>query len=385
LKYAAFQALSDKMQRMTNSAVNDKKGPRASAIFESMNLLPRYARLPVSPPLAALALLVLLLMLWIQGNTSALFQHLYLLIASYLTWGFLLPFIQGMVEGIHWKSRKTILVACMQMTGLILLHFVVSNILYYAIRLLLIPGEVLPGWAAIRGFLAPSLLSRLFDFVVFFGLLSWMYQSKSLTEKRVQLIQAETQLQKSKLDSLRSQLNPHFLFNTLHAITSMIGSDDDKAREITIKISTLLRKTLQANEKTLHTLGQELDLIQDYFDIEKERYGSRLKIDLEIDPETPGYVVPTMCLQPLVENAFKHGVAVVEGKTKLSLRVARVGKDVAITLCNDMGTADSAVPSNGIGLKNLKERLELSYQDRFTLEYGAQGQQFITKLTLPGS
>lgn len=349
-----------------------------------MNLLPRYARLPISPPLAAIALLVLVLMIWVQGGVASMYQHLYLLIGSYLTWGLMLPFIQGLAEAIQWKKASFWLVGVFHMAVIILLHFLLSNVIYYTLQWLLIANTVLPDMAEVLSFLGPALLSRLFDFVLFFGLLSWANQSRSLVNQKLQLAQAEARLQRSKLDSLRGQLNPHFLFNTMHAIAATIGTDDEKARDITIKVSSLLRKTLKANEAPTHSMGQELELVSEYLELEKERFGDRLLLNLQLDPATSGFAVPTMCLQPIIENAFKHGVAVVEGQTQLDFSVKLKDEWIEVTITNDLATdRQSLIPSNGIGLANLQERLQLHYGDRYTLDYGQRDGRFVTQLKLP--
>jgi len=349
-----------------------------------MNVLPRYAKLPVSTPLATVALFVLMMVLWLQGGLTSIYQHLYLLIGSYVSWGILLPFLQGMVEFIKWKKVKRLLWGAFMTIQLIIIHFLISNILYYSFQLLFIKHFTLPDFEEVKSFLIPSLLGRLVDFVMFFGLLSWVNQTKTLSENKVKLAQAEAQLQKSRLDTLKSQLNPHFLFNTLHAISSMIGFDDEKARDITIRISSLLRKTLKANEKTIHSLKEEIELIEEYLEIEAERFSDRLSIKKEIEERCLEIKVPTLLLQPIIENSFKHGVALVEGETNVSISVFSEHKKVKIMIVNDVD--EKAKPlghSTGIGLKNLEERLKLHYKDQYTFLHGLNGAQFFSTIILP--
>ena len=351
-----------------------------------MNIFPRYAKLPVSTPVATLALFILMMVLWLQGGLTSIYQHLYLLIGSYLSWGILLPFLQGMVEVIKWKETKILLWGIFAVLQLIIIHFIISNIIYYSFQLLLIEGSTLPDLEEVKSFLFPSLLGRMVDFVMFFGLLSWVNQIKSLSENKVKLAQAEAQLQKSRLNTLKSQLNPHFLFNTLHAISSMIGFDDEKARDITIRISSLLRKTLKANEKTTHSLKDEFELVKEYLEIEAERFSDRLSIKNEIEDACLEITVPTMLLQPIIENAFKHGVALVEGESEVSIVVVSENGKVKIIITNDFD--EKAKPlghSTGIGLKNLDERLKLHYKDQYTFLYGIRDKQFYTTLILPKS
>lgn len=354
-----------------------------SHYFAHMRLLPKYAKLPVSTNVVIIGLLVLMLVLWFQGGPTTIYSHLFLLSASYLIWGIFLPFIQGIVVTIRWKERKTIVQCAFWAIILILIHFIGSNIIYYLLKMTFEKGATLPKWDEIKSFLTPSILGRLVDFIMFFSLLSWINQSQMLSAKKVDLAKAETLIQRSKLQSLKNQLNPHFLFNTLHAIYTQIGVNDDKARNVTVKISSFLRRTLNAQEKDTHPLEEELDIVNEYLDIEYERFSDRLTINKIIDEGCLSFAVPTMLLQPIIENAFKHGISLKEGKTFLNIVISKSGSTLQFEITNEFDPNVTPLPSTGIGLNNLRQRLRIYYENDFCLNTIKSSHQFKTILRIP--
>jgi two-component system LytT family sensor kinase len=352
-----------------------------------MNRPLSYHRLPLSSSMVALVLFVLMMVVWIQGGYNATGTHLIFLSTSYITWGLLLPLVQGIVISFNLTFRGFLNLLTNALL-LILIHFILSNILYYIIQYFFVEVYTAPSMTLLQNILGASLLARSVDFVLFFGLLSWIQRSKELNEKALKLMTAEANLDKLKLKSLQSQLNPHFLFNTLHTVSALIGHNDDKARQITIQISRLLRKVLEANEIDRHTLDKELEFIDDYLAIEKERFRDRLYIDIDIDEEALEIIIPTFMLQPLIENAFKHGIGQVEGKTILTLSIKKneESKVLQITVINDVPKNNSKqiIASTGIGLSNLKNRLETFYQGKslFSTQKTSKN-TFEAHLTLP--
>lgn len=190
------------------------------------------------------------------------------------------------------------------------------------------------------------------------------------------LVEQEKALLQARMDALISQINPHFLFNTLNTISSLIRFDPDTARTVLLKLSNILRRRLKT-QVHFSPLRQELDFIDDYLDIEVVRFGrDKLQIRKEIDPETLDMVVPSMILQPLVENALRHGIAPkIEGGS-LTLRAKR-GKGRLIVEVIDDGVGISEqrqteVYGSGIGISNVRERLEVVYGQDFLLKIESQ-------------
>ena len=173
----------------------------------------------------------------------------------------------------------------------------------------------------------------------------------------------EKQLVHARLTTLRSQINPHFLFNTLNSITSLIRTDAERAREMTRRLSSIFRKSLDDTGDT-HSLASEIDFLDDYLSIERVRFGDeKFEVVKELDETTLGIQVPSLLLQPLVENAIKHGIACRTEGGRVRIRSAPVKGGTEITIENDgpeTGLLDrDSLFRKGVGLRNVAERLEI--------------------------
>jgi two-component system LytT family sensor kinase len=179
-------------------------------------------------------------------------------------------------------------------------------------------------------------------------------------------------LLKARMDALSSQINPHFLFNTLNTVSALIRFDPDAARGVVLKLSNILRRLLRKHE-TFVPLKEELQFIDDYLDIEVARFGKdNLEIIKEIDDETLEAFVPSMLLQPMVENCLKHGLApkIEGGRIRLHAdqRDGRLRVEIED---NGVGISEERMPHvyvEGIGLSNVRERLRVLYGTDFSLE-----------------
>jgi two-component system LytT family sensor kinase len=175
----------------------------------------------------------------------------------------------------------------------------------------------------------------------------------------------------AKIEALKSQINPHFLFNTLTSISSLIRSQPDTARTLILKLSALLRRLLQSHQHFV-TLREELESIDEYLDIEVIRFGPKLRVRKEISPDTLDVVVPSMILQPLVENSIKHGFARKVGPGAITIRSHRENGRAVIEVEDDgmgfvLDSLDQPMTS-GIGLSNVRERLAVIYGDQYQLK-----------------
>jgi two-component system LytT family sensor kinase len=174
----------------------------------------------------------------------------------------------------------------------------------------------------------------------------------------------------ARLDALQRQINPHFLFNTLNSIAALVRSQPELAREMTVKLANILRALLKDHD-TYVPLSQELSFTDDYLDIEVVRFGAdKLRVEKEIDPRTLGILVPSILLQPLIENSIKHGLEPrIHGGT-VTLRSRLDGERVLIEVADDgvgMGQRPASAlrrTGAGIGMKNVQERLEVLYGDQ---------------------
>jgi hypothetical protein len=195
--------------------------------------------------------------------------------------------------------------------------------------------------------------------------------------ERLRSTDLERQLAVARLDALRMQLHPHFLFNTLHAIAGLIVEQPPTARRMVIALGDFLRITLKDAGSPVRSLAEELEFADLYLGIEKLRLGDRLMLDYDIESEATSAEVPQFLLQPLFENAIRHGAARTVQICELRFRGFRQGDKLHLTLYNDGPARPSSrdPPQFGVGLTNTTDRLRLHYKDQFTFRYsgGPQG------------
>ena len=204
-------------------------------------------------------------------------------------------------------------------------------------------------------------------------------------EHRLQ--EQEKLLMTARVEALASQINPHFLFNTLTSISSLIRSQPETARVLIVKLSGLLRRLLRSQEHFV-TLRDELDAIDEYLDIEHIRFGPRLRIDKQIDVTCLDIVVPSMLLQPIVENSIKHGIEPKLGEGIITIRTTRSGREIVIAVIdNGVGVApgqSSRVQGTGIGLRNVNERLRVIYGSNYQLQLDSlPGEGTCVRIVIP--
>jgi two-component system, LytTR family, sensor kinase len=196
------------------------------------------------------------------------------------------------------------------------------------------------------------------------------------TRTEMNLEQNQQLLLKARMDALTAQINPHFLFNTLNTVSSLIRFDPDMARGVVLKLSNILRRLLRKHE-TFVPLREELDFIDDYLDIEVIRFGrDKLQIFKEIDAETLEAFVPSMLLQPMIENSIKHGLAPRLSGGEIHIRTHHRDSRLFIEI-SDNGLGIPAerlaeVYGGGIGISNVHERLRLLYGDQFRMDIHSQ-------------
>jgi two-component system, LytTR family, sensor kinase len=234
------------------------------------------------------------------------------------------------------------------------------------------------------------------DFMVYLGVLAAgvardyfiRYQARREDTVRLQAESSElhAQLAEARLDALRRQLDPHFLFNTLHAISSLVERDPRGVRKMITRLSELLRHTLEGPADQEVPLDKELELLRRYVEIMEIRFQGRLQVSTQVADDVRDALVPNLILQPIVENAVKHGVDKVEGIGRIEIVARRVGENLVLTV-RDNGPGPSAVPNGhggGLGLRNTRDRLSQLYGrgDRFTIGPAEAGGT-VAEITLP--
>jgi len=224
--------------------------------------------------------------------------------------------------------------------------------------------ELFVGWA-------PLFASA---FISTYLLLSWsalyfgIYYYESVQREREATLKARALAQEAQVKMLRYQLNPHFLFNTLNAISTLIlDRDTDRANLAVTRLSSFLRHTLDQDPMKKVTLKQELEALDLYLGIEKLRFGPRLRLQLDIDPAALGALVPSLLLQPLIENALKYAIAPSETGGTLHIGARLIGQRLLLHVADDgpgLAAGASVGGGRGVGLRNTQERLLVLYGDR---------------------
>lgn len=227
----------------------------------------------------------------------------------------------------------------------------------------------MPYWARLQFHLKAEIVN---DMVIFWCSILLIrglgYYQRSRNSERV-AAQLEVQLANARISTLRMQLNPHFLFNAMNSISSLMRIDVDAADEMLEQLSSLLRITLERESVQMISLRDEVEFLEVYLSMQDRRYSDRVRRRMSIDPALHDALVPAMILQPVVENAYVHGLSKIDKSGDLVIDARRLGNRVAITVTNSgLGlSTGSAMPSGcGVGISNLRSRLELHYkQDCF--------------------
>jgi hypothetical protein len=201
-------------------------------------------------------------------------------------------------------------------------------------------------------------------------------------DERARAARAEAAAARMQLGALRGQLQPHFLFNALHAVVQLIPVDPKRATEAAELVADLLRTTME-EERDLVLLEQEWRFVSRYIDMERIRFGERLRVRSEIEPDLLDVQVPSFALQTLVENAIRHGAAPRIEPTDIVVAATATEHDITLSVCNTDDGAGRNSEGIGTGLKRLQERLVALYGDSATLSYGVHDGVYESVLVLP--
>ncbi len=273
--------------------------------------------------------------------------------------------------------------------GIIITYLVVGIVIitgwlylgYLVLKLILVDHE------SYFEFLNESFVARLSTGILYYGVTLLIYhlfiygrelEAKKLNETQLNLLVRETEL-----SVLRSQLNPHFLFNSLNSISSLTISDPERARDMIIKLSEFLRYALKHGETEKTRFSEEIKNIDLYLEIEKIRFGDKLVFQKKIHPDCADVLIPNMILQPLFENAVKHGVYESTEPILIELSCEGNKEGLEVTIRNNFDSGQVSRKGAGIGLKNVKNRLMLIYSRDELLSVHQSENIFEVKLLIP--
>src|SRR5499426_94102 len=233
-----------------------------------------------------------------------------------------------------------------------------------------------------------SVVSMSLTGLITYWLVVGLYQSihfyQAAMERQTRAAQLETQLSHAELENLKSQLHPHFLFNSLHTIGVLMQENVDAASHLLVYLGDLLRMALERRENEI-TLQSELEFVGKYLEIEQTRFHDRLKVHLDVPPDLLAVYVPSLALQPLVENAIKHGISVDSAASRLEIAAQRHNGRVWLCVRDDgPGPAPGSRLRFGVGLTNVQSRLKQLYGDESSLELtGDNGRGCEAIITIP--
>jgi signal transduction histidine kinase len=248
--------------------------------------------------------------------------------------------------------------------------------------------------AVVRGIISQSGSWPLIFGVLVYGMHAAVYHTvrvfAALREQEIAAAEAEALWAKAEMAALRAQLDPHFLFNSLHSITALVRDDPRSAEEALLQFSGLLRRVLAVNRETTDevSLAEEMAFVDDYLAIEGLRLGERLRITRDLSPEALACRLPVFSLQPLVENAIRHAIAPRREGGHVRIRGTVVGGRLELSVADDGPGADPAAvaQAKGVGLPVIRRRLQARYGDHAAIAIDtAPGRGFRALLTLPAT
>lgn len=226
------------------------------------------------------------------------------------------------------------------------------------------------------------------DVMIYFAILGFVYANdyyRRLRSREVISSQLEAELHRARLDALRMQVNPHFLFNSLNAVSELVHEDPALADKAINQIAALLRTILDESDKTVVLLRDELDFVKRYLELEQIRFGERLNVNLDVAVAALEVFIPNLLLQPLIENAIRHGISTREAGGTIDILAHVKDGQLKIVVKNSASQKDTRrnKEGGGLGLPNLRERLVHHYGVRFQFELVETEVDFTAMITVP--
>ena len=326
--------------------------------------------------------------LWVAGALfeaaqSVLFmraigrQHAWLIfateMASWLPWALATPLVIALArrhEIIHTRTLRGTVVHVVAFAAISL----VAETWFAVLQVMFNPWDYAQQPTFVDTWRSSLLFQSLTYLIVYALILTVTYvmdARERMARQMMETARLSEALSKSQLAALRQQMEPHFMFNTLHSITGLVrGHENDAAVSMIVGLSEFLRRGLEDSHRSQVTLQEEVEYLQRYLDIQKVRFGERLNVSISIPAALMRAQVPSLLLQPLVENAIKHGIAKRAGGGNVRVAAALALGQVHMTVYNDGPDfpADADTTHTGVGLRNLRTRLQILHGDRTELQ-----------------
>ncbi|MDZ7341181.1 MAG: histidine kinase, partial [candidate division KSB1 bacterium] len=240
----------------------------------------------------------------------------------------------------------------------------------------------------VRGIIGWQFLFGMIQYFFVAGIFYTIIYHRNLKQKEIEEAELKILTRDAELKALKLQMNPHFLFNTLNSINALVTKEPASARKMIAQLSDLLRMSLETHDKLMIPLKEELELVHTYLAIEQMRFGDKMIFKEDIDPDLLTKPFPAMLLQPLLENAVKHGIASTRTGGTISLSIRRIDDQIVGTVINETGGDRSSKPatsaSNGISLTNIRQRLDRMYGANYAWQIDqSEANKFKVEFKLP--
>lgn len=327
---------------------------------------------------------------WGEGDNYIWTRYSLPSIINYSLWPFFVPFVYhfsykwqiGRSHGL--RANSMAVVSCLVIS---LTHEFLTNAVYF------VPLELMDWYHIddetmryLKGAVPAAVINRIVEYWIIVFSLRAIDNYLNLKKSEVKMARIESQLTQAKLRALRMQLQPHFLFNTLNTISSLLDVNTAKARSVIAKFADILRNVLESDDKRFISLDEEIQNTQNYLVIEQTRFSDRLDVSYDIAREALDILVPSFILQPIVENAIKHGLSKSSESLHLSLKASIDGRFITLSVHDDGQGASGSddLFGKGVGLSNARERLQNLFGSESYIKIDTSpGEGFHVSLTFP--
>lgn len=310
---------------------------------------------------------------------------------NYILWAFLAPIVYNLMllfpikKGLSAKTGSYHLFFSFIMA---FIHEVISNMMYITIILIIYPIENIESFLLLRWSTIPAAIAdRMIEYWIILGAFMAYYYFQQYKDREVQMVVMENELSNAQLKALRNQLQPHFLFNALNTVSALMSSNVKDAQRVLAKLATLLRTMLDQDQQHEIPLRDEIDYLKNYLFIEQTRFMDRLSVNYDMHPESLKAIVPNLILQPLVENAIKHGFSNITENGTIDVKSYIKNNQLHMIIEDDgagCDDCDSLLENAGIGLTNTYQRLKEIYKNNFTFKLESEkGKGFKVHIAIP--
>lgn len=314
--------------------------------------------------------------LYISGQLTT--TWIYWLIIAWLVCTALTEFLRWIIIRFHWLKLKSIQVVPRVLLAVSMLSIVMAC-LSSGYEMLANNDTSFNIGSWIR-----SIINYSLAFLIWSALYYLINTVENFRKAEIENLRWEALRNETELNRLKSQLNPHFMFNAMNVIRALVDENPARSKDAITQLSGLLRNTLQFGKLKFVSLQQELDVVRDYLSLESARMEERLRIKWEIDPKSESFEVPPLMLQTLVENCIKHGIAKLPEGGDVLIKTSLTESGLNIFLSNSGKYDASAKPESGFGLKNSLDRLSLLYGGSATLTLKNSGDNtVVTEVFIP--